>query len=255
MSPQEKKQFLEEGFILRHGFLEPHRITVLKKQLEACLDQEAQKFADKNEKDRGLLLAAPIYGGAFLDLVSVEELFEPVNALLGDTCIIHVYTSSSLPPHGKNYGNRIHHERSDKYPDILDFIIIFILLDDFTEENGATWYLPRSHKNRTQPSEEKFYREATRLVAPAGSALYFDWRLYHAGGFNHTNIWRHALAMGMTPAYQKQKIDLPRAIPSEFTKNLSEFQLQKLGFFSVPPTSLEEYYRAPAERSYKQKPI
>jgi ectoine hydroxylase-related dioxygenase (phytanoyl-CoA dioxygenase family) len=61
--------------------------------------------------------------------------------------------------------------------------------------------------------------------------------------------------MGITPAYYKQKIDLPRAIPAQYAAELDDFALQKLGFFSVPPTSLDEYYAPPEKRPYRQSPV
>lgn len=248
-------QFHAEGFLLLHGVLREAMLQPLKLQLQSAIEAEAAERGRNEFGGYGMLLAAPVYGGAMLKLVEHESLFSAVNALLGENCIIHVYTSSSVPPQAKNYGGRIHHERSDKYPDIPDFVGMVILLDDFTEENGATWYLPRSHKNRRHPGEDFFYRNAQRLVAPAGSVFYFDWRLYHAGGENKTHLWRHALAMGITPAYHKQKIDLPRAIPAQFAAEINAFAKQKLGFFSSPPVSVEEYFKPVAERSYRQQPV
>ena len=248
-------QFHEQGYLLMPGVVDAATRQTLKQQLADAIAAEAAMHRGSSFADYGMLLAAPVHGGPLLRLVENEALFEPVNALLGDTCIIHVYTSSSLPPFSKNYGGRIHHERSDKYPDIADFVGLIALLDDFTEENGATWFLPGSHKRREAPTEESFYKNAQRLLAPAGSVFYFDWRLYHAGGENNTQSWRHALAMGVTPAYHKQKIDLPRAIPEQFAAEINVFAKQKLGFYSIPPVSIEEYYKPPEERSYRQRPV
>ena len=249
------EKFHTEGSIVLPGVLGADEIAALKLQLESAIAAEAALQRDTAFADYGMLLAAPIHGGALLKLAEHEALFAPVNALLGESCIIHVYTSSSLPPNATNYGSRIHHERSDRYPDIADFVGMIILLDDFSEANGATWYLPGSHKRRERPDEDFFYRNGRRLIAAAGSVYYFDWRLYHAGGENKTHFWRHALAMGLTPAYQKQKIDLPRAIPAEFANEINAFAKQKLGYFSQPPVSIEEYYKPPHERSYRQPPV
>ena len=230
-------------------------VESIREQLRTCILREAEFHGGEKFRDFGMLLAAPVYGGPLLKLMEFEPLFEPVNIVLGETCIVHVYTSSSLAPSSKNFTARIHHERSDKYPNIGDFIAMIVLLDDFTAENGATWYLPGSHKNRTVPDEAYFYAHAKRLIAPAGSVFYFDWRLYHAGGENRTSEWRHGLGLGITPAYHKQKIDLPRAIPPEFVAGLTPQALQKLGFYSVPPASLEEYYKPREIRGYRQEPV
>lgn len=249
------KEFHETGFLLRENIIQADVVKELKDQLEKSIELEAKRHTGQQFLDYGMLLAAPVYGGPLLRLIEFEPLFSAVNELLGEACIVHVYTSSSLPPFSQNYGTRIHRERSNKYPNIADFVAMIILLDDFTEQNGATWYLPGSHRMVAPPDSDSFYRHAKRLVAPAGSVFYFDWRLYHAGGENQTQYWRHALAMGLTPAYQKQKIDLPRAIPAEFAKGINDFARQKLGYFSQPPVSVEDYYKPVSERSYRQPPV
>lgn len=71
-----------------------------------------------------------------------------------------------------------------------------ILLDDFTAENGATYFLPNSQLMNEAPSEEDFYKNAKRVIAPAG-IWFFNARIWHAGGQNHTNNWRHALTINM----------------------------------------------------------
>ena len=127
-----------------------------------------------------------------------------------------------------------------------------ILLDDFTEENGATWFLPRSQWQAEAPSEDDFYKKAQRLIAPAGSVLFFNARLWHAGGDNQTDQWRHALTINMCRPYMKQRIDIPRAMAGMDLSGVSERVRQKLGFFSQPPASLDEYYLPPEQRSFRQ---
>ncbi len=145
-------QFHEDGFFLRESLLSATETATLRRELETAIEKEVVFHKTREYRDYGMLLAAPIYGGQILQLAENPELFQLPNEILGENCIIHVYTSSSLPPHAQNYSTRIHRERSEKYPDILDFIGMLILLDDFTAENGATWYLPGSHRMTKSPS-------------------------------------------------------------------------------------------------------
>jgi ectoine hydroxylase-related dioxygenase (phytanoyl-CoA dioxygenase family) len=197
-----------------------------------------------------MVLACSIYRGAFLDLFTNAALMAPFEAILGKGCIVYAYTSSSMPPGGTNYSVRIHRDCPRLVPGYPTNMGATILLDDFTEENGATWYLPRSHTLAAHPGEDAFRAGARRLVAPAGTVLFFDALLFHAGGHNRTDRWRHALTINMCRPFMKQRLDLPR-ITGELP-GAPEVVLQKLGYRAQVPASLDEYYAPPETRKYRQ---
>ena len=130
-----------------------------------------------------------------------------------------------------------------------------ILLDDFTEENGATFFLPASQTLETEPSEEFFNKNAKRLIAKAGSVWFFNARIWHSGGQNKTKNWRHALTINMGRSWMKQRIDIPRAMGEMDLSGLSQTALQKLGFLSQVPANYDEYYAPPEKRKFKQIPL
>jgi len=252
-----KEQFLRaidrEGFIILKDIFKQPLLQELKDELLIAINKEAAYHGDTEYKDYGMLLACPVYGGAFLKVADSHALMEPFNWTLGDTSIMYVYTSSSMPPSKGNYSSRIHVDRPHFIPEYIEALGCLILLDDFTEENGATWMLPGSHKTEDAPEEALFYANAVRIIAPAGSVVYFNLRIWHAGGINHSGKWRHSLGIGMVRGYLKQRIDLPRAMKHVDTSMISDYGLQKLGYFSQPPASLDEYYTTPEKRTYKQR--
>ena len=67
------------------------------------------------------------------------------------------------------------------------------LLDDFTEEVGATQYVPGSHRLGHNPDPDQQY-ETVAVEAPAGSILAMDGRLWHQSGVNRTTD-RHRAAL------------------------------------------------------------
>lgn len=247
------KELEEEGYFITGKIFDDEFISKIKAELEAAIEQEARFHQSTDYKDYGMLLACPVYGGAFLELLANQTLIEPFNWMLGETCIIYVYTSSSMPPHGSNYSKRVHVDRPMLIPGFNESLACLIPLDDFTEANGATYFLPRSHKSPQKPEENFFYRNARRLIAERGSVFYFNPRLWHSGGDNTTSRWRHSVGMAMVRPYMKQRIDLPRAMKGMDLSRVPERVLQKLGFFAQPPTSLEEYYAPPEKRPYRQK--
>jgi hypothetical protein len=50
----------------------------------------------------------------------------------------------------------------------------------------------------------------------------------------------------------KQRIDIPRAMSRMDLSGASQQTMQKLGFFSQPPGSIDEYYLPPEQRSFRQ---
>ena len=158
-----------------------------------------------------------------------------------------------MPPNGSNYSSRIHVDCPRIIPGYPTNIGATILLDHFNEDNGATWFLPGSHRLTATPSEDEFYANAKRVIASAGTVFYFNARLWHAGGRNQTDRWRHALTINMCRPFMKQRIDIPRAMAHMNHLSYSRRVRQKLGFLSQPPASYEEYYAPPQERTFRQE--
>ena len=241
-----------EGCLVVPDVLTPEFVSRARRELMAAIEGDSRKYGERAKRDYAMVMLCSLYGGPFLELFDNERLMDPFNAVLGDECIVYAYTSSSMPPNGRNYSVRVHTDCPRIIPGYVTNMGATILLDDFTEQNGATWYLPRSQSRADAPSEDEFYSMAKRLIAPAGSVLFFNARVWHAGGDNHTDKWRHALTINMCRPYMKQRIDIPRAMQGMDLARVSDSVKQKLGFFSQPPASLEEYYLPAEQRSFRQ---
>jgi ectoine hydroxylase-related dioxygenase (phytanoyl-CoA dioxygenase family) len=200
-----------------------------------------------------MVLLCSLYDRVFNEVFDNAALMAPFEAILGPGCIVYAYTSSSMPPGRGNYASRIHCDSRRIIPNYVTNLGLTLLLDDFTEDNGATWFLPGSHTRAEAPSHEEFFANARRLIAPAGSGLFFDAHLWHAGGQNHTEAWRHALTINMCRSWMKQRLDIPRILRGRALQ-LSERAEQKLGFHAQVPASYDEYYAPPGERVFRQKP-
>jgi len=67
------------------------------------------------------------------------------------------------------------------------------MLDDFTAESGATWFLPSSHLHADFPGETFVGCWAPQALAPAGSVVVFDAMCFLAGGVNRGAAPRRAV--------------------------------------------------------------
>ena len=254
MSPIDfKEQLIEHGYCIVENVLSQEFIERAKIELELAIQKEASYHNSTNYNDFGMVLLCSIYGGAFNELFDNNKLTECFESVLGNGCTVYAYTSSSMPPNKTNFSNRIHVDCPRIIPDYITNMGATILLDDFTEENGATYFLPNSFHLEDKPTDEYFYANAKRVIAKAGTVFFFNARTWHAGGNNNTDKWRHALTINMVRPWMKQRIDIPRAMEAMDISNLSEKVKQKLGFLAQVPANYDEYYATPDKRKYKQK--
>lgn len=247
------KEFYTQGYSIVRNVLPSEYIAKAKVALEKAIEEEANYHKNTEFSDYGMVLVCSLYDKIFCDLFDFELLTQPFNTILGEGCIVYAYTSSSMPPNRVNYSGRIHVDSPRIIPNYITNMGATILLDDFTLENGATWFYPNSQTIESSPSEEEFYSKANRLIGKAGDVWFFNARIWHAGGQNLTNQWRHALTINMGRPWMKQRIDIPRAMSDISLENISETALQKLGFFAQVPSNYDEYYAPPESRKFKQR--
>jgi ectoine hydroxylase-related dioxygenase (phytanoyl-CoA dioxygenase family) len=247
------KEIGSQGYCIVEDVLSPDFIEKAKNALALAIQSEAEFHKTNDYSDYGMVLLCSLYDRVFIDLFDNKRLMEPFNLVLGEGCIVYAYTSSSMPPSGGNYSRRIHVDCPRVIESYITNLGATILLDDFTEENGATYFLPNSQMMVEAPDQEFFYQHAERLIAKAGTVWFFNARIWHAGGLNRTDKWRHALTINMVRPWMKQRIDIPRAMTGIDLKGVSESALQKLGFFAQVPANYDEYYAPFEKRKFKQK--
>ncbi|MEQ9187355.1 MAG: phytanoyl-CoA dioxygenase family protein [Cryomorphaceae bacterium] len=254
MSEYTKDTFLDEfnrkGYVIVEDVLTSDFIAKAKTELEAALEKEEAFMGTKDYRFYGYVLSNAKYGGAFLELFENDKVTDPMNWVLGEHSIIYSYTSSSMPPSKGNDSSHIHVDCPIFLQDYILRMGVMLPLVDFTTENGATYYLDGSHQQEQMPEEQDFYKRADRLTIKAGSGFFFNTRLWHAGGTNNSDSWRHALTINVCRPWMKQYIDTPRLLKDLDLSGYSEKVIQKLGFYSQPPTSYEEYYDKDRKRMF-----
>ena len=236
------KEFNEKGFVILDNVLSEEFIKKATIELEIALQKEVEYVGTSDYKFYGYVLSNAKYGGSFLEIFDNDEIINPIDWIMGENSIIYSYTSSSMPP---NKGNDASHIHVDCPIFLNDYILrmgVLLPLVDFTEDNGASYYLAGSHKEEQMTDKNRFYNDAQRLIMKAGQGCFFNTRVWHSGGINKTDLWRHALTINICRPWMKQYIDTPRLLKDTDLSTASERTLQKLGFYSQPPTSYDEYY-------------
>lgn len=101
------------------------------------------------------------------------------------------------------------------------------LLDDFTEHNGSTRIVPKSHKSSLLPDEAMAdphdkHPDEIRIIAPAGSVFIFNSHVWHGGTTNQTAHDRRSIHSYFCTREQPQQIDQKKYITQETLQRIGE---------------------------------
>jgi ectoine hydroxylase-related dioxygenase (phytanoyl-CoA dioxygenase family) len=249
--PEKLRQVRERGFAVVPGVLPGQDVPRLRLLLERCIDEDLMRWRGKPYPDAWMVQNLMARHLDFARVLESPPLQAYLGELLGDTCIVYAYTSSSMPPRGVNFSHRIHVDCPRVIPGYITNVGVMLALDDFTPENGATWFLPGSFTRESPPSAEEFFAAAERVLPRAGDMVLFNARTWHCGGENTTPRCRHALTLNACRSWMRQRFDYPRLVPPEIVEQLTEVGRRFLGFHVRMPTSLEEYYVPEDQRLYR----
>ncbi len=246
------EQWHEQGFTVVSDIVRQPEIARLRAAVDEALDADWERYRGLPGKERFIALDLAQYGGPFLDLLDDDGLDSLFGAILGPRWVLYSFTSTVALAKTEQYTANIHTDTFRWSPDYDLGAVMTVALDDFTSDNGATYYLPGSHlTHRDPPSEEEFYDGAVRVVRKAGDAVFFHPRVWHAGGHNQTDRTRSGLTVYGCRSFMKQRLDFPRLLEPAMLDGVGERVRRILGFDVRVPTSMGEFYRPPDQRLYK----
>ncbi len=239
------------GFTVVPDVLDSGEVTRLTAVLDRLVREDLSHPDPRRRADDWMSFNGALRDPAIADVVTHPAILPHIEAILGPTCIMYACVSSSMPPNGTNYSRRIHVDSQRVIPGYPTNIGALVALTDFTEENGATRFLPGSFERLDRPTRDEYDRDAEMVRPSAGSVVIFNARTWHTGGVNHTSEPRHALTVNYCRSFMRQHFDFSRMIPPDEAATMPPALRRVLGFDVRMPTSLDEYYVPESERLYK----
>ncbi|MEJ6403348.1 phytanoyl-CoA dioxygenase family protein [Yoonia sp. 2307UL14-13] len=120
---------------------------------------------------------------------------------------------------------------------------VTIVLDPFTEESGATAYMPGTQKELRYPDEAEqkaFYDGCARMLADPGDTVVFFGAAWHCAMPNKSDHDRNAVLINYLPKWVKPLEDMPGAMPPDFIDAASDDIKQLLGLNYPYPEVLDQ---------------
>lgn len=149
--------------------------------------------------------------------------------------LYYMNNNSARNPLLNNPGQQLHSD--SRLPGVNYCLVanVIWMIDDFTETNGATRVVPKSHKIREFAKDGEKHKDEILITGKKGSALIFNANLWHGGGPNIDGTSRWAYALGYARWYIKPSFDYMRNTPLDIYESLTISQKKLMGFFNVPP--------------------
>jgi hypothetical protein len=107
-------------------------------------------------------------------------------------------------------------------------------LDPFTEENGATRFVPGSHRWAPGRHPTDADQVATAAMTP-GSAMFYLGSLWHGGGANQTDRPRLGVILEYAVAWLRPQETHLLAVPRDVVRQLPQRLQELLGYNIYPP--------------------
>jgi ectoine hydroxylase-related dioxygenase (phytanoyl-CoA dioxygenase family) len=162
-----------------------------------------------------------------------------VRSILGQDCNLHDFESTSIGPHtggGAWHVDAPLGQIAEPLPEFPLTIQNVWLLDDFTEDNGATRVMPHSHKLRRSPPWGSDPMEGeVALTAPAGSVAIWLSNTWHRSGPNNTDRPRRAILCNYNLSWLRPFCDFTSTMSPDAVASLSNQVRYLLGYAARAP--------------------
>ena len=221
LTDQEKSQFEDDGFLVIPDVLPPQLVD----QLYAL----SSEFVADHRREQGIdgdVTANPFdyvgHDDLFLDLLDWPKSFPKVWGILGwHIQLYHTHMMTvppmPLPENGQRPlgwhqdSGRLNQDLETDPRPRISVKIGYFLTDTTAPDSGSVYVVPGSHlwNDLSFPDgDDSEPAGAVALHVPAGSAIIFDRRLWHASGHNHSSTTRIVLYYGYSYRWLKPRDDM-----------------------------------------------
>jgi ectoine hydroxylase-related dioxygenase (phytanoyl-CoA dioxygenase family) len=245
-----KRQLTEHGLTVMPGILDLRSVAGVKAALSRGIEADRASSVplhgfsfDPDEKNTRVF---DLVGKdqIFRDLVTHDTAMALVHHLIGEDILLSNFSANITAPGSGAMG--MHADQGyvpAPWPPYAMAINVGWALDDFTVANGATRFVPGSHRKDHGPQWGQNYPEAQPIECKAGSIFVMDARVWHQTGPNTSrDQTRAGLFAYYIRGFLRPQWNWDRTLKPEVLKSASPLLRSLLGFGKNPTSDLQTLY-------------
>lgn len=252
MLEQQRVKLDEDGYLVLRGMLTAIQLEVVRGRLEELWDEEGSEAGQENYIEVGARRLANLANkdDIFRALMCDPRVLEVVQAVIGPDVRLNMLNARDALPQSRDArtesGDGLPkspdaqplHADTDHggKPDERGFYVCTAIwmIDDFTRANGATRFVPGSHRCGRVPKElmaDPYARHPDEIIieGKAGDVLVFNGHGWHAGRANTSDRQRRAILVHYLRADQTPRLNYREAISEKVQERLRPIEREVLG--------------------------
>lgn len=228
----------ENGFFVAPDVLDEKTVSFVLERLWAAAEENKRRGAelfmpalDPNSSNVRVFYLMEL-DSIFRELIQHPAALEVAKLVIGPKLLVSNFTANIAKPGSGSMA--LHSDQSLVVPDPWEkpwAVNIIWCLSDVYFENGATLFIPGSHKWKRKLEVPDNANEMLKpFVAKAGSIIAMDSRVWHTSGANITKDQERALLFGYyTAPFLRQQVNWTAAFSPETKDSLSTDMRELLG--------------------------
>ena len=222
LSPDQSAQLNDLGIVILDGLMSPAFCGRLRSRIARLHELEGERAGAEFKQEPGCLRLANLVakGEEFAEVIGCPEVLACVRKVLGPAFKLSSLNARTALPGCPS--QPLHADMGAVADAQGDWVCNTVwMLDDFTPDNGAIRYVPRSHRWGQLPQDSLNelsapHRDEVLITGPAGTVVVMNAHLWHGGTANRTPASRTAIhafyCRSDKPQQQHQRTLLPAAV-------------------------------------------
>lgn len=207
-------QLRKEGYCLLKSVIPREKVRRIARDIDSAMEAGNRAHAERGWSAVAHMTSLAPYFAESRLLEIARTIFNHASFRISQTEFKSVPPRSN-PSHWRGYHTDWPHDLTDRshcgrvnqpFPDVVMSLTTIWMLAEFTPENGATWVVPRTHRDLRNPrgeldgiDEHCSIPGELQVSGAAGDVVVIDSRIWHSRGANATDQTRTSVVARYSP--------------------------------------------------------